>query len=159
MDLELKNREWKAFVFSSFFKITTTSSSIDRNKLINKKGVTPYITRSDNDNGYDSFICEQASQYEKDANNVITIGLDTQTVFYQPHDFYTGQNIQILANKNLNQSIALFLIPLIKIQMTKFSWGGNGATLTRLKRSKIVLPVNAEGQPDYAFMEAYIYPS
>ena len=150
-------REWQTFIFNDFFKITTTSSSIDRNKLIKKLGVIPYISRSEKNNGYASFICKQADQYQLDARNVITIGLDTQTVFYQPYFFYTGQNIQILANKNLNQNIALFLIPLIKSQIAKFSWGGNGATLTRLKRSKILLPVTAEGQPDYDFMEDYMH--
>ena len=40
--------------------------------------------------------------------------------------------------------------------MKKFNWGGNGATLTRLKRSKIVLPANQKGEPDYHYMENYI---
>jgi hypothetical protein len=40
--------------------------------------------------------------------------------------------------------------------MTKFNWGGNGATLTRLKKTKILLPVNFKGDPDYAFMENYM---
>ena len=73
--------------------------------------------------------------------NVITIGLDTQTVFYQPHCFYTGQNIQVLINKNINLLTSFFLLPILKIQMDKFSWGGNGATLGRLNRTKAMLPV------------------
>lgn len=40
--------------------------------------------------------------------------------------------------------------------MEKFNWGGNGATLTRLKRSKIILPTNSQGEPDYAFMEQFM---
>ncbi len=40
--------------------------------------------------------------------------------------------------------------------MQKFNWGGNGATLGRLKRSKILLPVTPDGTPDYAFMENYM---
>lgn len=40
--------------------------------------------------------------------------------------------------------------------MEKFSWGGNGATLTRLKRSKIILPTNSKGEPDYVFMEQFM---
>lgn len=51
---------------------------------------------------------------------------------------------------------AKFLIPLIKSTLSIFSWGGNGATLTRLRRSKIMLPVDESGNPDYAFMEQYI---
>lgn len=40
------------------------------------------------------FVTEQPLHYKVDEGNVITIGLDTQTVFYQPASFYTGQNIQ-----------------------------------------------------------------
>ena len=40
--------------------------------------------------------------------------------------------------------------------MTKFNWGGNGATLTRLKKTKIMLPKNKQGNPDFVYMENYI---
>ncbi len=155
MTLDLDNKEWKEFVFEKFFNIDSTSSGIDRNKLINEVGSIPYLTRSEKNNGYDSFICVQSEKYKIDESNVITIGLDTQTIFYQSNEFYTGQNIQILKSDKLNKEIALFLIPLIKRQMEKFNWGGNGATLTRLKRSKLLVPINSKGEPDYKFMEQY----
>lgn len=154
--MTLKDLQWGEFVFEDIFKIYSTNSGIDKNKLIDKKGKLPYITRSDKNNGIDFFIGIQGDKYKLDKENVITIGLDTQTVFYQSHSFYTGQNIQILSNENLNYFTAQFLIPLIKIQMEKFNWGGNGATLTRLKRSKIILPINSKDEPDYAFMEQYM---
>src|SRR5699024_6626702 len=68
----------------------------------------------------------------------------------------TGQNIQVLEHEKMNKQIAKFLIPLIKILMNKFSWGSNGATLTRLKRSKILLPVKSDNTPDWYYMEQYI---
>ena len=37
----------------------------------------------------------------------------------------------------------------------KFNWGGNGATLGRLQKLKIMLPVNANEEPDYEYMEQY----
>lgn len=40
--------------------------------------------------------------------------------------------------------------------MEKFSWGSNGATLTRLRRSKICLPINENNEPDYKYMSEYI---
>ncbi|TLE09488.1 hypothetical protein [Helicobacter bilis] len=40
--------------------------------------------------------------------------------------------------------------------MTKFNWGGNGATLTRLKRGKILLPIDSKGNPHYEFMESFM---
>jgi hypothetical protein len=153
--MDLNNIIWGEFVFDKIFSISSTNSGIDKNKLINISGTTPYITRSDKNNGVDFFIGEQIEKYEKNAGNVITIGLDTQTVFYQSSSFYTGQNVQILSNDKINYYNSLFLIPLIKKQMEKFNWGGNGATLTRLKRSKILLPINSLGEPDYDFMQHY----
>lgn len=153
--MSLKDKNWIGFLIGDIFKIYSTSSGIDKNKLTGQQGLFPYVTRTDKNNGYDLFIGEQI-KYHTDRKNVITIGLDTQTVFYQGAEFYTGQNIQILEFDELNEYNAKFIITLLKIQMKKFSWGGNGATLTRLRKTKILLPVNSEGKPDYAFMESYM---
>lgn len=143
------------FPLDELFDISSTQSSIDKNKLTGRSGRTPYITRTDRDNGIDDFIGLQPS-YAVDEGNVITIGLDTQTVFYQPSKFYTGQNVQVLKNSFLNKHVALYIIPLIKVQMVKFNWGGNGATLGRLKKVTIMLPITGSGSPDYRFMEEYM---
>ncbi|MBF1212585.1 restriction endonuclease subunit S [Gemella morbillorum] len=158
--LTLDSVEWGEFFIggkTGLFDITSTSSGIDKNKLNQSEGNIPYITRSEENNGINLFVSdEQNSKYQKDTGGVITIGLDTQTVFYQPQEFYTGQNIQILKNEKLSKFSSLFIIPLLKIQMEKFNWGGNGATLTRLKRTRIVLPIDSNGNPNWQFMEDYI---
>ncbi len=105
---------WKEFVFGEEFSIKATQSGIDKNKLINIQGDYPYITRTDTTNGMDMFVGSQSDRYCMDNGNVITIGLDTQTVFYQPTSFYTGQNIQIIRHDKLDKYNALFLIVAIK---------------------------------------------
>ena len=157
----LKNTRWKSFFIGGkegIFQIRATKSGIDKNKLkVSENGKTPYITRSDMDNGINLFVSdEQMPKYKKDDGNVITIGLDTQTVFYQKNSFWTGQNIQVLSNDNLNYWVAMFVIPLLKIQMKKFAWGSTGATLGRLNRTRIMLPVNSDGLPDWQFMEDFM---
>jgi hypothetical protein len=154
--MDLKNIRWSEFIFEDIFNINSTNSGIDKNRLNNNKGEIPYLTRSDRNNAIDFFVGVQEVKFKIDKGNVITIGLDTQTVFYQAHSFYTGQNIQILSNDNLNYFTSQFIIPLIKKQMEKFNWGGNGATLTRLKRSKILLPTNTKDEPDYLLMEQFM---
>ena len=158
--LSLNDVEWGEFYIGGndgLFNISATKSGIDKNKLNNEIGNIPYITRSDLQNGINLFVTDkQKSMYAKNDGNVLTIGLDTQTVFYQNQAFYTGQNIQILENDMLNKNIALFLIPLLKIQLKKFSWGSNGATLTRLKKTKILLPIDKNGEANWQFMEDYI---
>lgn len=152
---KINDLKWERYELCKLFQITSTKSSIDRNKLNGILGKWPYITRTDMDNGMDSFIAEQPS-YLKDEGNVITIGLDTQTVFYQHSSFYTGQNIQVLRSEHLNKYVALYIVPLIKKQMEKFNWGGNGATLGRLKKVCLLLPSVDENTPDYDFMEDYM---
>ena len=158
--LKLTDVEWGEFFIggsNGLFDITSTKSGIDKNKLNIDVGLIPYITRTDMQNGINMFITDkQNNRYNIDEGNVITIGLDTQTVFYQPTAFYTGQNIQVLSNNNLNKYTAMFIIPSIKIQMQKFNWGGNGATLGRLNRTRLILPIDSQGQPNWQFMEDYI---
>src|SRR5690554_4795737 len=86
--LELDSVEWKEFFIGGkegLFNIRSTNSGIDKNKLLETNGDIPYVTRSNLNNGIDIFVGEkQNTGFSIDRGNVITIGLDTQTVFYQP---------------------------------------------------------------------------
>jgi type I restriction enzyme M protein len=155
--------EWKSFVISNkvnkgVFDLNSSKSGINKNKLFfNGEKDTPYVTRSNINNGIDQFVPKiQETNHKIEKGNCITIGLDTQTIFYQSSDFHTGQNIQVLRNNNIDEDIALFLIPLLEKQLYKFNWGGNGATLGRLEKTKIILPVDVNGDIDWKFMKNYI---
>ncbi|WP_254846863.1 restriction endonuclease subunit S [Oceanobacillus sojae] len=159
--MKMNNIRWNDFQIggdNGIFSITSSTSEIDKNKLNQKPGNIPYVTRSELNNGIDMFVTkDQEEKYQINKGNVITIGLDTQTVFYQPTDFFTGQNIQILNHKRMNKYIAYFLIPLLKVQMEKFNWGGNGATLKRLKNTRVMLPINNENRIYWEYMEKQGY--
>lgn len=154
--MKLSDREWRPFQLDEEkFILHTSINSTDYSK-INKVGdsIYPFITRTQNNNGIAYFVPKQSKSMNP--SNVISIGLDTQTVFYQPCEFYTGQNIQIFKLRRFNKYIALFIIPLLEKQLENLNWGGNGATLGRLRKKKIILPVDKQNEPDYKFMENYI---
>lgn len=156
----LEEKEWrkfKAFGHEGILNIATTNSSIDGIRLIDgDDDVLPYVTRSEANNGIARFVSNQNKSYGVDQAGAITVGLDTQTAYWQPHEFATGQNIQVISGERLNRWSAQFLIPLFRMQMkAKFNWGGNGATLKRMKTLDFLLPVNATGEPDYEYMEQY----
>lgn len=158
---KLSNVKWnrfKAFGQEKPFQIATTNSSIDSIRLIDEEDKRiPYITRSDTNNGIAKFVGSQNMSFGFDCGGCITIGLDTQTAFWQPHDFVTGQNVQVITGCDLSKDVAQFIIPLLKGQMrAKFNWGGNGATLGRMKALELMLPVAASGQPDYKYMTKYV---
>ncbi|WP_428095459.1 restriction endonuclease subunit S [Candidatus Thioglobus sp.] len=159
--MKLSDKKWTEFYIggkNGVFNISSSCSGIDKNKLkITEDNLyIPYITRSEISNGINQFISEkQDGKYSIDKQNAITIGLDTQALFFQPYVFYTGQNIQVMRHNCLNKHTALFLILLLKIQMKKFNWGGNGATLGRLAKTRIMLPIDDNSKPDWQFMEEY----
>ncbi len=127
------------FITDVFDSITASKAWYDKSKLcLSGVPVFPFVSRTKASNGVDSFCPRQNKSPE--VGNAMTIGLDTQTIGYQPVPFYTSQNIQVLRHERLNESNALVLSSLIQEQMGKFSWGGNGATLGRLKKTRIMVP-------------------
>lgn len=156
----LDKKEWKTFpAFSDdgLFHIATTSSSIDAIRLKDSGEKTvPYVTRSDVSNGIARFVSAENYDFGSDEGECITVGLDTQTAFYQPHKFVTGQNVHVVTGKQLSEEVACFLMTILREQMqAKFNWGGNGATLGRMKRLLVVLPVDDDGKPDFGYMAQY----
>lgn len=126
-----------------FGSMKASSAWYDKSKLSKVgQGQYPFVSRTRTSNGIDGFCVRQAKSPE--LGNALTIGLDTQTIAYQPVPFYTSQNIQVLRHQNLNADNGLVLLTLIKQQMSKFSWGGNGATLGRLQRTRIMVPVTTD---------------
>lgn len=158
---KLNEKEWRtfhAFGDDGLFHITATSSSIDAIRLKDSGEKTvPYVTRSDVSNGIARFVGAENYDFGSDEGGCITVGLDTQTAFYQPHRFVTGQNVHIVTGKQLSEEVACFLVTILREQMqAKFNWGGNGATLGRMKRLLIMLPIDDDGKPDYDYMAQYV---
>ncbi len=157
---KLSEKEWKTFpAFSDdgLFHIATTRSSIDAVRLKDGEDKTvPYVTRSDVSNGISRFVSTKNYDFGSNDGGCITVGLDTQTAFYQPCKFVTGQNVHVVTGKQLSEEVSYFLVTILREQMqAKFNWGGNGATLGRMKRLLVMLPVDDDGEPDYAYMAQY----
>ena len=159
--MKLTDREWKVFTLTGvngLFPIKATSTGIDAINLKNgmKEKKLPYITRTESNNGISEFISLDNECFGTDLGNCITIGLDTQTAYWQPFAFVTGQNIHVLRSDKLSYYSSHFITVILRNQMkSKFNWGGNGATLGRLKKLRILLPADSSGEPDYQFMEEY----
>ena len=146
------------FITDVFDSMKASKAWYDKSKLVVAgAAIFPFVSRTKASNGVDGFCSMQDKSPE--AGNAITIGLDTQTIGYQPVAFYTSQNIQVLRHERLNEANALVLASLIREQMGKFSWGGNGATLGRLQATRIMVPLvtDASGEDvvDWEGMTAY----
>ena len=121
-----------------FESMQASQAWYDKNKVVSSAGQFAYVSRSAMANGLEDVIGKQS--LPPNPAHAITIGVDTQTVFYQPMPFYTSVKIQVLRHHRLNEITGSVLVTLLQQQMGKFQWG-NGASLVRLKATKIMVPV------------------
>ena len=81
-------------------------------------------------------------------------------MFYQEDEFFASEKIVTIETVQypLNKFLALFLIPILKLESEMYSYGGRKWTVEKqLKETMIKLPVDDNGnEPDYKFMEDYI---
>lgn len=132
------------FITDVFDSLTASKAWYDKNKIQEGPGTYPYVSRSRVTNGHESVVGRQ--DLPPNAGNAITIGVDTQSVFYQPTPFYTSVKIQVLRHARMTATSALVLVAILRAQMMKFQWG-NGASIARLQATRIMVPAltNADG--------------
>jgi hypothetical protein len=154
MDLDLKNKEWREFVIAELFSVKI-GKNIDGNKINKKIGKSAYITRKVSNNGLDGFINsdKKLMNYEFP---VITIGNETAEPFVQVFPFFTGTKVNILMPKKaLSKWSLLFIAQSLKMHKPKYSYSFT-VNSTRLRKQKILLPINEKGEPDYEFMDTFM---
>jgi hypothetical protein len=147
----LHNRKWKWYGYSELFTIKK-GERIVNNDLI--AGSTPCIRPIEFNNGVDGYITLPPNH----KGNTITISYNGSVgeAFYQHEAYFAVDDINILYPKSkLNPFIAMFLIPLIRMEKYRYSFGRKW-NLTRMRKSLIKLPSKINGKPDWSFMENYI---
>ncbi len=124
--------------------------------VLNTNGKNNFIGRIIENNGIQETTDFDDIKYINKGNclSVIMVGEATKT-FYQEDDFISSQNILILRYNKINKYNAMFISSLIYLNKNKYSYG---RTLTKnyFRNSKIKLPVDSQGNPDWQFMENYI---
>ena len=92
--------------------------------------------------------------------NCITVNYNGSVgeVFYQSKPFWASDDVNILYAKDfweMNKYIAMFLITVIKANKYRFGYGRKW-TMEKMRESVIKLPGQADGLPDFMYMENYI---
>ena len=134
----------------SEFNITDIFPYIKRGKRLTKKdrktGNIPYYSATNTNNGCTDFISNPLF-IEKDKIIITTFG----DAYYVEGDFTASDEITILGNEKINKYSALFIVQCINHNKLKFNFGYK-AFSDRIKRQKILLPIDNNGEPDYTFM-------
>ncbi len=150
----LEEKEWGEFKIEDMFSIKI-GKNVDGNKVNKNGGKIPYVTRKETNNGLDGFINYDSSYLNKDFP-VITIGNETAQPLVQKYSFFTGTKVNILKHvNNISVHCYEFISKMLEMHKVKYSYSFT-ANSTRLKKQKIMLPINQDNQPDYEYMENYM---
>ena len=140
------------FPLGQVFPIITRGIQISKHNR--KPGTLPYISASLLNHGEADFISVNEKYIYRDCLTVPFIGGENCT-FYHDGEFVPSANVIILKNENLDKFMYTFLIGIINIIMTRFNYGYI-ASLERLQKQTIPLPITTDGKPDWEFMSDYI---
>lgn len=149
--IDIKGAKWKWFELQSLFEIKKGKRLTKANMT---EGGTPFIGSIDKNNGVSRFV-GQAAIHE---GNTISVNYNGSVAesFYQAVPFWASDDVNVLYPKfPLTPYIAMFIITLLKLEKYRFNFGRKWH-VERMKISKIKLPTNSSGVPNWTLMENYI---
>ena len=149
--LNLKDKNWKQFRYDYIFDIKKGERITNDKMLVGK---IPCIRPRSDNNGIFKYIDIPPNH----KGNTITVSYNGSVgeAFYQPIAHFSLDDINVLYPKfELNVFSAMFLITLIRREKYRFNYGRKW-NLDRMNETKMKLPVDVKGEPDWKFMENYI---
>lgn len=155
--VELSTRNWGYFKLDDIVDDVYNGKSYNASDLIisDNDDYMAYVTRTNENNGISMYV-QNDDYIGKEKAGAITIGDTTATAFYQPVDFIVGPHIIVVRASWFNVYTALFILALLDLEKYRYPVFGRAFTKELIKETKLYLPVDDNGEPDYAFMEDYI---
>lgn len=156
--LTLSDREWKSFKVEDLFILKPTLGKTTNDLILGTE--IPYIAAKKSGNGLSDMCARNGNgQFITEGNKIVFIQLGQGSSGYS---LYQGDNFigmsgktSVGYNEHLNPFVGMFLVTILDKERPKYSFGRSW-TGNRLKRTKIKLPADHMGEPDWQFMEDYI---
>lgn len=151
--MRLNEREWKDFSVPYIFQ------KIQRGKRLKNAdhvpGIIPYVSSTANNNGVDDYI--EAIDGTRVFENCISLANSGSvgTAFYEPFAFVASDHVTSLKRENTSQYVYLFLTAVLEQQGSNFNFNREINDL-RIRKMRVMLPVDDNDEPDYQFMEDYM---
>lgn len=132
---------------------------IKKGKRITKADRTPGATRfigaSEKNNGITDFA-DVAPIFPAGTLTVVYNGNSVGNAFFQERDYFACDDVNVLVPKYpMSRWVQLFIAAIIKHDRSRFTYGYKW-TLARMKATIVRLPVDVDGNPDWAYMESYM---
>lgn len=151
--VNIEDTAWGSFTLGD---VANIKNGVRLTKGNMQEGDRPFIGATDKNNGITSFVSNTNSSLD---SNVLGINYNGSVCegFYHHYEAVFSDDVKRVTFKDgvNNEYTLLFLITAIQKQKTKFEYGYK-FNATRMAKTKILLPVNDQGDIDYDFMEKYI---
>lgn len=145
--------EWKTFRFTEVFQ------EIQRGKRLTKAnqtdGLKPYISSTSDNNGVDAFIGNETGVRKFEDVLTLANSGSVGSTFYQQFEFVASDHVTALKSKNADKYAYLFLSTVVKRLEEKYSFNRE-INDTRIKREKVILPADKEGNPNFQYMSDFV---
>ena len=146
---------WKAFPIKQIFPVLENCKcNIARD--LSDGNDCDYVGAKKSDNGIMRRVAYDKNLITK--GNCIVFICDGQGSVgysnYMDKDFIGSTTLTAGYNEHLNKYIGMFLVTVLDLERPKYSFGRKYRT--DLSKSAIRLPVDQQGNPDWAYMENYI---
>ena len=145
--------EWREFFFSDIFE------DVQRGKRLTKAnqldGYVPYVSSTALNNGVDNFIGNKRKVRKSGNNITLANSGSVGACFYQDYEYIASDHVTSLTLKNGNKNVYLFISAIVKRLEEKYSFNRE-INDTRIKREKLILPIDKEGNPNWTYMENFI---
>ena len=145
--------EWKTFRFTEVFQ------EIQRGKRLTKANQTdgpkPYISSTSENNGVDAFIGNNTGVRKFEDVLTLANSGSVGSTFYQQFEFVASDHVTALKSENADKYAYLFLSTVVKRLEEKYSFNRE-INDTRIKREKIILPADKEGNPNFQYMSDFV---
>ena len=145
--------KWKTFRFTEVFQ------DIQRGKRLTKanqtNGPKPYISSTSENNGVDAFIGNETGIRKFEDVLTLANSGSVGSTFYQQFEFVASDHVTALKSDNADKYAYLFLSTVVKRLEEKYSFNREINDF-RIKREKIILPADKEGNPNFQYMSDFV---
>lgn len=150
--LDISQKEWRSFLYKDIFETIKRGKRLKTANHID--GDVPYISSSAINNGIDNFIGN--TKGIRKFSNCLTVANSGSVgrAFYHDYEFVASDHVTQLKTAKANKYIYLFLATLVSRLEEKYNFNRE-INDKRINREHIMLPINDDSNPDWAYMEQY----
>lgn len=149
----LTDVEWGEFFVSDVFDTVQRGKRLTKANQID--GEIPYISSTALNNGVDNFIGNTEKVRKSDNDLTLANSGSIGACFYHNYEYIASDHVTSLKLPNGSDTVYKFISVILGRFEEKYSFNRE-INDTRIKREKILLPIDKDGNPNWFYMENFI---